>query len=128
MAEFPDYYLVPFYDHDNPCKVLVVIISDGRATIITELPFLNKVFPSVSAEEAMKFVTDKTGLQVTEPPVLVFGQFRETSTTRENPCWKVITTDGQVYYVFFFPGIYDDNQQVTTVVQIFSQEELHPLH
>ncbi|MFZ2096189.1 MAG: hypothetical protein WAV05_06070 [Anaerolineales bacterium] len=127
MTEYPDYYMIPFYENDKPCKVLVVIINDGQATIYSELPFLDKVFPSVSAEEAVKYVTDKTGLQVSEQPILVFGRFRETSTTQENPCWQVKTTDGQVYYVFFFPGIYDDSQQVTTIIQIFSQEELHPL-
>jgi hypothetical protein len=126
MTEYPDYYLVPFYDNNKPCMVFVVTINDGQATIFTELPFLDKVFPSVSAEEAVKYVTDKTGLQVTDQPILVFKQFRETSTTQENPCWQVKTIDGQVYYVFFIPGIFD-GQQVTTIVHIYNQEELHPI-
>lgn len=126
MAKYSDYYMVPFYENDTPCKVLVVMINDEQATIYSELPFLDKVYPGVSAEEAAKYVTDKTGLQVTDPPILVFRQFSEQFTTQTDPSWQVKTTDGQVYYVFFFTGLFD-GQHITTIIHMFNQEELTPI-
>lgn len=78
-------------------------------------------------KEAAQAVTQKTGLQVTDQPILVYGEFLESSTALTHPFWEVKTTDGQVYYVFFVTAMSEGDQQVETTVNILSQAEVHPL-
>lgn len=126
-AEFPDCYIIPFYENDKPCAKIMVMIKNGRASIPEVSTAVGDVFPSVSAEEAAKAVTQKTGLQVKDQPILVYGEFYEGCTSPTNPCWQVKTTEGQVYYVIFVTAMFEGGQQVETRVTIMRQEELHPV-
>ncbi len=126
-TEFPDYYIIPFFLNNKPCAKILVTVNNGRASIPLVSKGVGDVFPSVSAEEAGIDVTQKTGLQVKDQPILVYGKFLEAATTLTNPCWQVKTTDGQVYYVFFVTAISEVDQQVETKVTILSQGELHSI-
>jgi hypothetical protein len=126
-AEIPDYYIISFSQNNKPCAKIVVTINNNRASVNIVSNVIGDVYPGVSAEEAVNDVIHKTGLQVKDQPILVYGEFLEVGITLTNPCWQVKTADGQVYYVIFVTSFWEGDPQLKTKVTIMNERELRPI-
>jgi hypothetical protein len=121
-----DYYIVPFFKDNKLCATALVEVRNGAGFVTALGQAFGDQFPQGNADEAIQQVRMKTGKQVGENPVLVFGAFIEAGDPLD-PIWKVITTDNQIYYVIFITGPTEDSGKIETTVTVLNANEVHPI-
>jgi hypothetical protein len=95
----PDYYLVPFYINGQLCSLVKIIVNNGYGKVSGATGDMENAPSSlITASEAISIVEEKTGLQITEQPILVFQQLYEGPDAYD-PFWQVKASDGQTFYV-----------------------------
>jgi hypothetical protein len=119
-GNIPNYYIIPFFRDNKICGQALIRVTDGFGSVFALGEARGDKFPQISADDAINLVHLKTGKQIIDKPILVFIQSYETPSP-DSPFWKVITTDGQVYYVVFFAGQTED----TTSITVLSANEIH---
>jgi hypothetical protein len=126
LDQYPDYYIIPFYEDSIICGLAMVCIKDNQGLVggWSNYHFGDK-YPPVSAEEAINQVMLNLNQNVIDMPILVFRAFQETSDPFV-PLWKVTTSDGEVYYVLGI-RIMMESGEVKTTITVMNANDMHPL-
>jgi hypothetical protein len=126
LNTFPSYYIVPFYKDNKVCAKALIEVKNGFGDVEALGGSYEEKFPQLSADEAANQVVMKTGKQVANKPIFVFGGFREAGNPL-NPIWQVTTTDGQVYFVIVITGLMENSAKGETTITVFNANEVHPI-
>lgn len=105
----PDDYMIPFYKNNQLCALAIVNWrEDGFARWRMMIPTDHFFFADVA--EATALVEQFSGQKVAGTPKLVKQFFNSFM-----PFWQMTTTDGQVYYVLYGSGMYEEGEYVISI-------------